>query len=189
MTYAARPAARPDLPWVAPGDAPVSVGGIDMTQRWLAGLTGGDLAAFDLARAEVAGVPPVPGLGDPPTLEDVEGAPVWTWSPQGLANFRALRVAQIKAEAGRRILAAYPLWKQANLTKRAAELNDLRFDRELTEGEGVERLALKAAGAWVDAVRAASNALEAALPTDAGGLAAFDPAAAEGWPTDQAPEV
>lgn len=189
MTYAARPAARPDLPWVAPGDTPVPLGGIDMTQSWLAGLTAGDLQVFDLARAEVSGVAPVAGLGDAPTLADVEGAPVWMWSPAGLANFRAHRVAEIKAEAGRRILAAYPLWKQSNLNKRASELNDIRFDRALTEAEDAERLALRAAAAWVDAVRAASNALEAALPSDAAGLAAFDAGVAAGWPADPAPQV
>ena len=58
----------------------------------------------------------------------------------------AASVAEIKAEARRRILDRYPLWKQVNIIR---------------SGDG-----LAAMTAFIDAVRAASNALEATLPSD-----------------------
>lgn len=59
----------------------------------------------------------------------------------------AASVAEIKAEARRRILDRYPTWRQLNL------IRDGGAD-------------LDAMSAYVDAVRAASNALEASLPSD-----------------------
>lgn len=58
----------------------------------------------------------------------------------------AATIAQVKAEAGRRIEASYPLWKQLTIMR---------------SGDGLAAMAT-----FIDAVRAASNALEATLPTD-----------------------
>jgi hypothetical protein len=120
-------------------------------------------------------------------LEDVDGAPRRVWETRAftdeeVAAMRAAQVQSVKAEAGRRILALYPTWKQANMNMRATELVDLRIDRELTAEEAAERDELIAAAEWIKAVRAASDAIEAALPTDAEGLCAFSAAAADGWP-------
>ena len=157
MPYAARPAAEPDAPWVQPGEQPTTLGKIDCSQAWLAGLSEEELAEHELARAEVVGVQPFAGLGNPPVLQDVEGQPTWVWSAEGVNNLRALRVAEVKAEAERRILARFPI---------TAQLNMIRHGESL---------------AWVDDVRAASNAIEAALPEDVASLTAFD-AASAAWP-------
>jgi hypothetical protein len=74
-------------------------------------------------------------------------------------------IEMVKAEANSRILWRYPLWMQANMQKRATWLVDKRIDGPLTEAEEAERLELKAASDWIDAVRAASNALEAQAPS------------------------
>lgn len=182
MTYAARPLASPDAPWVHPDDQTVSVGRVACSQAWLAGLSDDQAAEQGLVRAEVAGSPPMPGLGHPPELEDVAGVPTWVWSEAGIESLRACRIAEVKAEAGRRILALYPTWKQANMNMRATELVDVRLDRELTTEESAERLAMLSAAAWIKDVRAASDAIEAALPNDAEGLCAFVAATADGWP-------
>lgn len=55
--------------------------------------------------------------------------------------------ADIKNEAARRINAAYPAWKQMNVMREGGE-------------------ALVAMSAFIDVVRAASNALEQSLPAD-----------------------
>lgn len=99
-----------------------------------------------------------------------------------VAALSSLRVEQVKAEAGRRILERYPTWKQANMNMRATELVDARVDRALTDDEEAERQDLLAASAWIKDVRAASDAIEAALPDDAEGLCAFIAATADGWP-------
>ena len=182
MPYAARPLATPDAAWVQPGDQAESIGAIECSQAWLAGLSNEDAAEQGLHRAEVAGRPPVPGLGDPPALEDIDGVPTWTWSPEGVESLRACRIGEVKAEAGRRILQRYPTWKQANMNMRATELVDIRLDRELTPDEAAEREAMLSAAAWIKDVRAASDAIEAALPDDADGLCSFVAATADGWP-------
>ncbi len=182
MPYAAKPAAEPDAPWVQPDDRTTTIGPVACSQAWLAGLSEVEVAEQGLIRAEIAGAPPVPGLGNPPALTDVEGVPTWVWSPEGIESLRACRINQIKEEAGRRILALYPTWKQANMNMRAAELVDIRLDRELTPEETAERDTLIAAAAWIKDVRAASDSIEAALPNDAAALSAFNPSTADGWP-------
>lgn len=182
MPYAARPAAQPDAAWVHPDEKTVSICPVACSQAWLAGLSDDEVAEQGLDRAEIAGSPPVPGLGHPPELADVDGVPTWSWSPEGIESLRSCRIAEVKAEAGRRILALYPTWKQANMNMRATELVDIRLDRELTMEETAERDALLAAAAWIKDVRAASDAIEAALPDDAEGLCAFVASAADGWP-------
>jgi hypothetical protein len=158
MLYAARSAAEADAPWVQPGDRPTAVGPVECSQAWLAGLAEDEAAEHGLERAAVAGVPPVPGLGNPPTLDEANGVPTWVWSDAGLANLRAHCIAAVKAEAERRILERYPL---------TAQINAIRLGQPLD---------------WIDAVRAASDAIEATLPSDAVGLAAFSAAQADGWP-------
>lgn len=94
------------------------------------------------------------------------------------AALLAARPMLIKAEAGRRILAAFPSWRQTNMTARQAELSRIQLGqmrdetgallpaRVLTADETAEEIAIAAAWAWVVSVRAASNALEASLPAD-----------------------
>lgn len=101
---------------------------------------------------------------------------------------RAAAVAAVKAEASARILAAFPMWKQMNLNARATELtNALAANGAYTEAEAIEALRLQAVWAWIRSVRAASDAIEAALAqASPAELEAFDAAApAEGfgaWP-------
>lgn len=75
-------------------------------------------------------------------------------------------VADVKAEARRRILARYADWKQDNMTARGVELLKLRIaNGAWTAAEQAEADALKAAWDWIKAVRAASDAIEADLGT------------------------
>ncbi len=179
MIYAAKSAAQAEGPWIVPGDAPVTIGGHECRQSWLAGLSEDDLAELGLVRGELDETPAPVGvkvLGS--SIIDVDGVPTVAWgaqgySPEEIAAIQAAIVLQIKAEAGRRILAVYPAWKQLNMTKRAVELADLRQDRSLTGPEEAERTALKAAAAWVDAIRSASDDIEATVPDDGETL--------EGW--------
>ena len=74
-------------------------------------------------------------------------------------------VDDVKAEAGRRILAVYADWKQRNMTMRATELQEIRIGGgTLTAQEETERLALIAASDWVKSVRVASDVIEAMDP-------------------------
>ncbi|QPJ64580.1 MAG: hypothetical protein G3M78_03885 [Candidatus Nitrohelix vancouverensis] len=74
---------------------------------------------------------------------------------------------QVKAEARRRILAAYPEWKQANLTARAVELNKIKAENAgWTTPEQTEINAIQSIWNWVKSVRAASDTLESTLPSD-----------------------
>lgn len=75
----------------------------------------------------------------------------------------------IKTEARRRILARLPDWKQANMTARGVELQDIwRRNGAWTPEEQREADALNATWSWIKAVRDASNAIEAldAVPDD-----------------------
>ena len=68
---------------------------------------------------------------------------------------KAAKKAEIKAAARAQILARYPEWQQANLTARAVELVSLN---ELT---GPEWQRMQSIWAWIKAVRAHSDLLEA----------------------------
>jgi len=70
----------------------------------------------------------------------------------------------VKAEARRRILAAYPEWKQANMTARGVELMRIRMTRAWTADEQSEADALQAAWDWIKGIRTKSDALEAMRP-------------------------
>ncbi|WP_068314977.1 hypothetical protein [Polycladidibacter hongkongensis] len=90
---------------------------------------------------------------------------------------RAEIIAQIKAEAHRRIVSYCPEWKQRNLTARAAELA-LRLSQGATlTAEGrAEVAAGQVIWDHITAIRAASDALEAMEPLP------DDVTAAELWP-------
>lgn len=75
-------------------------------------------------------------------------------------------VAAIKSEARRRITERYPEWKQSNMTAAGVELQDSwRRNGLWTAEEQSYASELDAAWAWIKAVRAASDAIEALDPT------------------------
>ena len=88
------------------------------------------------------------------------------------ARLKQARILDVKHEARRRILALCPEWKQANLTARAAELA-IKGPGNWTEAETAEHAAGQAIWDQIKALRAASNAAEAAI------LAAEDEAACD----------
>jgi len=74
----------------------------------------------------------------------------------------------IKGEAYRRIVARYPEWRQANMTARGVELQDIwRRNGAWSAAEQSEADILTAAWAWIKAVRTASDAIEAISPPPA----------------------
>lgn len=91
------------------------------------------------------------------------------WPPDsGERSYTVVHVVtvdDIRAEAGRRIYARYPLHVQLNMQARAAELL-LIGPANWTFSESDEAAALQAARDWIKSVRAASNALEAEPPAD-----------------------
>ena len=73
----------------------------------------------------------------------------------------------VRAEARRRILAAFPEWKQANMTARATELVSIELrEGSLTAGQEAERDAIETAWTWIKSVREASNVLELDPPAN-----------------------
>ena len=109
---------------------------------------------------------------------------VWAWTVRPhtsgeLTSLRAGKAAQVKAEAAARILTLFPDWKQRNMTARGVELLAILQERPWTIEEAEESDALKAAWGVVTEIRTASNLIEAAIPNDAAGIAAFDVMA--GW--------
>lgn len=85
-------------------------------------------------------------------------------------------VADVKAEARRRIVAKYPEWKQLNMMARSVELQDNRAQQAWSPAEKAEVEALKAAWVWIKSVRAASDKIEALDPIP------MDYAADARWP-------
>lgn len=76
--------------------------------------------------------------------------------------------AAVKQEARRRILERYPDWKQTNMVARSVELQDIwRQVGSWTPEERAEADALTAAWAWIKAIRAASDEIEAMTPIPA----------------------
>jgi hypothetical protein len=74
--------------------------------------------------------------------------------------------AQIKAEAGRRILTVAPEWKQRNLIARSIELRDILDSRALTVDEQAEKDSSAAIWNIIKSIRAHSGELESDI--DAG---------------------
>jgi len=184
MAYAARPSAATDTAWVQPGHEPVPIGRVMCSQSWLGGLSEDDLSAFGLVRAEVAGPAPVPGLGHPPVLEDVDGVPTWVWSEEGVATLRAFRIGQVKEVARNLILAVMNKDEQDNALALGQEMIYLHGPDPATwpEERQTEYAAIMAKWSKIKAIRTASDAIEAALPNDAEALIGFNVADAPGWP-------
>lgn len=94
------------------------------------------------------------------------GAVVEVIDTRAVSECAARRVMQIKAEAEERILAIAPIYKQANLTARAAELA-LMFPgikgEDLPEPYRSEYVAGQAIWSRIKSVRAASNEAEAQI--------------------------
>lgn len=90
---------------------------------------------------------------------------------------KAAKIAETKAEAGKRILAILPDWKQRNYAARAVEII---ADEEVGSDEWNE---MQAAWRQIEAVRTASDVIEAQISdlTDAE-AGAFDVAASPEWP-------
>lgn len=101
-----------------------------------------------------------------PTETIEAGRVLRTWTVQDIAA-DALK-ERVKFEARRRILARYPDWKQVNMTARGVALQDAwRLNSTWTDAEAAEAAALQSAWAWIKAVRAASDAIEAINPIPA----------------------
>lgn len=109
----------------------------------------------------------------------VVGCPVREKTPLEVAAMREAKVAEVKAEASARILALYPAWKQTNMLARGVELASIRVVQPWTPEEEAESALLLGRWAEVKAIRELSDALEASIPQDAAGIAAFDPS--QGW--------
>jgi hypothetical protein len=88
-------------------------------------------------------------------------------APAVIADFAAPAPSahDVRAEASRRILAVYPLWKQQNMTARAIDLLR-KGEARWTRAEAAQAAALDAAFAWIKSVRAASNTMESGPPHD-----------------------
>lgn len=79
-----------------------------------------------------------------------------------LDDIRSGKILLIKQEASRRILEVYPDWRQANMTARAVELQDIwRINQAWTTEEQQEADNLKLSWAWIKNIREKSNILEA----------------------------
>ncbi|MFN3944603.1 MAG: hypothetical protein ACK4K7_06725 [Allosphingosinicella sp.] len=100
-----------------------------------------------------------------------------------LAELRALAIDRVKREAGRRILAVAPIWRQANDNAAIAEAA-LQFALQDPEAPGstVDFVPALERRRAIDALRAASDALEATVAAmDRAALANFQPSLDEHW--------
>lgn len=100
-------------------------------------------------------------------------------TPDEIAAMRAEKVKAVKDEARRRILELYPDWVQWNMTARGVVLLNLAREREWTPEESAEAAELQAAWSSINAIRQRSGELEASIPEDPHGIAAFEPT--QGW--------
>ena len=74
---------------------------------------------------------------------------------------RAQTIVRIKALAGEKILARYPLTKQLNMVALASDLQHRRIVGSFTQTDEVIEAALQVAWVWIKAIRAYSDELEA----------------------------
>lgn len=95
-----------------------------------------------------------------------EVAPGWTWDGETFAP-PAVELAAVKAEAARRILALASEVEQRNAALRLGVLAMAARSRDLTLGEEAEAAAIGEMLAGIEAIRAASNAIEAMDPIPA----------------------
>ena len=117
-------------------------------------------------------------------------------TPPAIDDRRAQLHTAVKREASRRILAIAPMWQQVNDLRAIAEANDATARAAGTLiAEEIAEAALKAydRGAAIDAVRTASNMLDAAIDTmSVRVLTQLDVTSAGHWPPDKpepAPEA
>ncbi len=101
---------------------------------------------------------------------------VWDGENVSAPSTPVATIAEVKAEAGRRILEALPTWKQNNFIAKesellAAENGQLRDSsgvklpaRELTGAEITQLAFIKSAWDWAVSVRAASDLIEISPP-------------------------
>lgn len=81
--------------------------------------------------------------------------------PKSLDQIRPMFIGQIKDQARGIILAAFPEWKQANMTARGVELTmKVASGGAMTSEEIAEAASLQAAWDWIKSVRSHSNELE-----------------------------
>lgn len=100
-----------------------------------------------------------------------DGIPVATIPRVTIGDRRARLMSEVRSEASRRILAVAPIWRQ---------INDVR---DLAAADTAQHDAILARIAAIDAVRAASDVLEAAIVAmNSTQLAALDPADSTHWP-------
>lgn len=111
---------------------------------------------------------------------NMDGSPEAVWpDPIGFEERLARSIEAVKAEAHRRITAIAPLWRQSNdnalIAAAAIELNAGATVRDFVPA--LERRA------QIDAIRTASDVLEAAIGAmGEAEIAALDVTAAEHWP-------
>ncbi len=107
------------------------------------------------------------------------------------ALYKTKQIQIIKTEAGRRIVAAYPLatGKQSNMIARMSELMEKRLSGiALTIPETAEQDALRTAWNWIKSVRTESRRVETAIgnATDKAGVDLA--VSGVSWPTVVPPE-
>lgn len=110
-------------------------------------------------------VPADPGNADFRRL--TAGAPAFDLDATPIAEFAspAPSADDVRAEAARRILSRYPLWKQQNLMSRRVQLL-IKPDGDRTPEDRAEARAIDAALEWIDRMRSASDVMEASPPID-----------------------
>lgn len=104
--------------------------------------------------------------GTPKPQEEIDS----TWS---------MVLGNVKSHASRLILAKYPEWKQRNMTMRVLTLQNADT---LTADEQAELVAISASWDEIDAIRAASDAVEADMQAmDIEAAMAYDIASSDHW--------
>lgn len=89
----------------------------------------------------------------------------------------------IKAEASRRILELYPVWKQANMNAEATFLQEIRLAGEtLSDAQETKRAELMAGWALIEGIRRRSDELETLLASmTEQEISGFDPSDPDHW--------
>lgn len=173
--------------WVEIVGAHVEVNGWITSQAWVETASDEDRERHGVVVAlETAAPAGVKILGS--RIEAVDGVLTRVWQTESfaadeLAALRAFRAAEVKAEAERRILAIMPEYEQRNMLALGQELVTTHGPAPAAWPAEDQALYAEVMAKWaqIKAIRAASDAIEADLPSDAAGLAAFDVAAAA-WP-------
>lgn len=123
------------------------------------------------------------------TVSNGSATAQWVWEPLEddvialrRADVNALKIAEAKAEASRRILTRLPDWKQRNYLAHSLELTRKGEDN-LTPEETASIAFMEAEWEYAKSIREASNLIEAHIATltdeEAG---AYDVSASELWP-------